>query len=172
MTATVPADVGELYVQQWGYVRGLARTRSPGRQLVAEEVEALVWELAVERWRYFDPNRGSPTMWLMLLIESAEQLLGKARRRWDRVSASLPFDAPDRRTSDPADEAERRDMIEHLRAAVVALPDRPQRLILDRYWNGQTLREAAVGYGRTSSAAHLMEQQTLRWLRQILTFAE
>jgi RNA polymerase sigma-70 factor, ECF subfamily len=65
-----------------------------GNPHLAEEIAAETFERALQRWRRFDPRRGSPRTWLCQLARSAAldhfRAEQRRRRREDAYAAEAP----------------------------------------------------------------------------------
>jgi RNA polymerase sigma-70 factor, ECF subfamily len=130
---------------------GLTRDQSAAEDLVAETM--------VEAWRSLARYNGTCrfSTWLFsILLHRHQKALRRARSRPIPLAALPSAEADARRQAQenlpaadpsPADEAMRREAANKLHAAVAALPDKHQQVILLRFFEDASLPEIATVLG-------------------------
>jgi RNA polymerase sigma-70 factor, ECF subfamily len=130
---------------------GLARDQSAAEDLVAETL--------VEAWRSLSRYDGTCrfSTWLFsILLHRHQKALRRARSRPIPLAALPSVEADERRQAQedvpaeapsPAAEAMRREAADKLRAAVAALPEKHQQVILLRFFEDASLPEIAALLG-------------------------
>ncbi|HUF02321.1 MAG TPA: RNA polymerase sigma factor [Gaiellaceae bacterium] len=84
----------ELLDDVFGYLLYLTRNWA-----LAEDLTSETFEIALKRWKRFDPGRGTPRAWLLAIARSAAldwfRADARRRRREERAGAAMPSeDAP------------------------------------------------------------------------------
>lgn len=145
--------------------------RSWARQQVADPAEAdeVVQETLVRAWRkqhQFDPSRGSERSWLFGIARNVVIDRHRARQRHLRV---LPATAPE---AAGEDEVERAVEASHVRDALRSLSDEHRAVIVETYYRGSSVREAAHRLGVPEGTVKSRLYYGLRALRRELEHRE
>ena len=124
--------LGALYERRQGAVFRFAWQMS-GSQTVAEDVTQEVFLFLIREARIFDPNRGSVSAFLMGVARNYVL----RRLRGDHALVSLGDDSDDDFSSDrvdtdvsPLDDLTRAETIEHVRKAVLSLPEKYREVVV------------------------------------------
>ena len=149
-----PRRFGELYERNFDRVYAYVARRSGGRE-AAEDLTAEVFHHALAHLGRFE-WRGVPfAAWLMQIARNASPTAGSA----SRASAASPPPSP---PTTALAEADRRAVLAQL---VGALPQDQQRVVLERFVEGRSVREIAEALGRTEGAVKQLQFRALQSLR-------
>ncbi len=149
-----PRRFGELYERNFDRVYAYVARRAGGRE-AAEDLTAEVFHHALAHLGRFE-WRGIPfAAWLMQIARNA------LADRWQRVARERGEPAPEP-ADDSAAEADRRAVLAQL---VGALPQDQQRVVLERFVEGRSVREIAEALGRTEGAVKQLQFRALQSLK-------
>jgi RNA polymerase sigma-70 factor, ECF subfamily len=149
---------------------GLARDQSAAEDLVAETL--------VEAWRSLSRYNGTCrfSTWLFsILLHRHQKALRRARSRPIPLATLPSGEADERRQAQenlaaanpsPADEAMRRETADKLRAAVAALPEKHQQVVLLRFFEDASLAEIAEVLGCSAGTVKSRLHYALEKLRE------
>ncbi len=144
------------------------------RRRVADpaEAEEIVQETLVRAWRkhhQYDSTRGSERAWLFGIARNVAVDLHRRRRRILRVVPEA-----DRRTASPADERELDRVVEAslVHDALLALSPDHLAVIVEVYYRGRSVKEAAVALGIPEGTVKSRCYHALRSLKSELQARE
>jgi RNA polymerase sigma-70 factor (ECF subfamily) len=161
------ARLYDLYADRiYRYV--LARTGDPH---AAEDLTADVFLRVVQHVQRFklDPTRpaASVSAWLYRIAGNLVADYHRVRQRRPVVSieeeAAFALDA-----SDPWQQAERREALERLSAALERLTEDQRLVVIGKYGEGMSNAQAAAWLGKTEGAVEALQHRALRTLCRLL----
>ena len=148
---TAPPAVDEGTFVQWVRPSLLAMTRLAARLVPGDDVDDVVQEAVERAWRTrgrYDPERGTPTTWLLAITASAAHDARRRTWRRQRLADAAPPDRPDVGANHDVD----------LDRAIDALPRR-QRLAVHCFYFldlpvADTAQVMGCSVGTVKSALH------------------
>jgi RNA polymerase sigma-70 factor (ECF subfamily) len=146
---------GELYERNFDRVYAYLARRAGGRE-AAEDLTAEVFHHALANLDRFE-WRGIPfAAWLLQIARNA------LADRWQRAARERGEPAPEPADDGLPAEADRRAILAQL---VGALPEDQQRVVLERFVEGRSVREIAQALGRTEGAVKQLQFRALQSLK-------
>jgi RNA polymerase sigma-70 factor (ECF subfamily) len=110
-----------------------------GKQDAAEDVlQEAFWEIWT-RAKQYNPARATPTVWLLWIARS--RALDRLRRRAPETALSREHDPEI--ASDPAQDVERSELAQRMRAELKKLPDEQQSAVRLAFFDGLTHQQIA-----------------------------
>jgi RNA polymerase sigma-70 factor (ECF subfamily) len=133
-------DTGAGNFAAWAGPSRLAMTRLAARLAPDADPQDVVQDALTRawlKWHQFDPNRGSPTTWLLAITADQARAARRTRRRWLRlVDDATPLPETPSHDPDPDRDAD-------LDRAIRALPDRQQLAVQLHYFVGLPVDDTA-----------------------------
>jgi RNA polymerase sigma-70 factor (ECF subfamily) len=139
----------------------------PRDRHLVEEVHQQVWLAAIESIEGFDPGKGTFRGWICGI---AHRQVARHYRRQHAQSA-VATDEVSWLADEallPPDVAERVEAGAQVRAAVAALPDESQAVLLAKYVEGLSVSEIADRRGKSTKAVESLLSRTRQRLRKLL----
>jgi RNA polymerase sigma-70 factor (ECF subfamily) len=150
-----PRRFGDLYERNFDRVYAYVARRAGGRD-AAEDLTAEVFHHALANLDRFE-WRGVPfAAWLMQIARNA------LADRWQRVARERGEPASEPANEGRDGEADRRTMLAQL---VGALPQDQQRVMVERFVEGRSVREIALALGRSEGAVKQLQFRALQSLK-------
>lgn len=131
-------------------------------ETVAEDLTANVFVKICAKWDTFDGNRASLSTWIFRIAQNTVIDYYRTRKVYGEVPETLA-------ESGSVDDALlNNELLEELADALQKLPERDRDLIILHYYNGLTLKEAALKLGMSYSNAKLVHNKSLITLQGLL----
>ncbi|MBR6452630.1 MAG: sigma-70 family RNA polymerase sigma factor [Lachnospiraceae bacterium] len=131
-------------------------------ETVAEDLTANVFVKICAKWDTFDGNRASLSTWIFRIAQNTVIDYYRTRKVYGEVPETLA-------ESGSVDDALlNNELLEELADALQKLPERDRDLIILHYYNGLTLKEAALKLGMSYSNAKLVHNKSLVTLQGLL----
>jgi RNA polymerase sigma-70 factor, ECF subfamily len=160
--ADLDAAVRHLHAAHAPALHAWARHRTTD----AREAEEIVQETLILAWRkqdQYDPGRGSERAWLFGIARNVS--IDRHRRQQRHLRAVPGADAPE-----PVDDSEidRAVQDSHIRDALATLSDAHRQVVVETYYRGRSVREAAVALDIPEGTVKSRLYHALRALRSEL----
>jgi len=150
-----PRRFSELYQRHFDRVYAFIARRA-GSRAEAEDLTAEVFHRALANLGRFE-WRGTPFIgWLLQIARNA------LADRWQRATRENAIPEPARGDDETRDGVERRAVLAGL---LSRLPKDQERVLLERFVEQKSIREIAVGLGRTEGAVKQLQFRALESLR-------
>lgn len=131
-------------------------------ETIAEDLTANVFVKVYAKWDTFDGNRASISTWIYRIAQNTVIDYYRTRKVYGEVPETLAED------HSIDDELLNNELLEELAEALKKLPQRDRDLIILHYYNGLTLKEAALKLGMSYSNAKLVHNKSLVTLQGLL----
>ena len=157
-----------LYDATSSYMYGLARCILQN-QTIAEDVLIEVYTQVYQQASHYDPRRGTPSAWLLMLTRSRalDRRRSEAlRQRWEAsmdLAANLPVS-----TSDPEEDSAAAELRQVIQTAMAALSPEQRQVIEIAYYEGCSHSEIAVKLGQPLGTVKTRLRLGLTALRRLL----
>ena len=139
-----------LYAESFEPLRAYVAWRCGGLGDWTDEILQQTWLTAVRRIRRFDPQRGSFGAWLRGIAANA--LRNHFRRQKRERTRSEPLDEDQLAAASSEPTGDERERAERVAAALAALPDRYEQVLMAKYMQRQSVAEIARDHRQTNKA--------------------
>lgn len=162
-----PAALTELYEyyfpRVYQYLLGKTKDSSLADELVSDTFIRMYQHL-----EQFDPDKGAFSTWLFRIAQNVLNKYYGSKSYTLNVPWDESFDPPDERQETPEGEVLTQERTEELRAAILQLPARQQKILEMAYWLEMNSTEIAEKLGMAPSSVRVALKQARDRLKEIL----